>query len=77
MKTKEIAEKSAGGIGITSLLGLAFVVLKLCGVIDWSWWWVTSPFWLPLVAVLSTIAAVLLIVGVVLFFVWLCARKGG
>lgn len=30
-----------------SLLGVAFVVLKLCGVIDWSWWWVTAPFWVP------------------------------
>lgn len=27
------------------LLGVAFVVLKLTHVIDWSWWWVTAPFW--------------------------------
>lgn len=26
-------------------LGTMFVGLKLCGVIDWSWWWVLSPFW--------------------------------
>jgi branched-subunit amino acid ABC-type transport system permease component len=26
---------------------LIFLTLKLCGVIDWSWWWVTSPFWIP------------------------------
>ncbi|MCR5588035.1 MAG: hypothetical protein K6F72_00280 [Bacteroidales bacterium] len=26
-------------------LGVAFVVLKLCKVINWSWWWVTAPFW--------------------------------
>ncbi len=30
---------------VTGMLGIAFVVLKLCGVIDWSWWWVTAPFW--------------------------------
>lgn len=24
-------------------LGLAFIVLKLCSVIDWSWWWVLMP----------------------------------
>jgi hypothetical protein len=36
---KEIAEL------IISLLGLMFVGLKLCSVIDWSWWWVTLPFW--------------------------------
>jgi len=29
----------------TSLLGVAFIVLKLTGVITWSWWWVTCPFW--------------------------------
>lgn len=36
---------SSGGIGVCGLLGVAFVILKLCGVIDWSWWWVTAPFW--------------------------------
>lgn len=30
---------------LLGLLGIAFVVLKLCGVIDWSWWLVTLPFW--------------------------------
>ena len=31
-------------------LGVFFVFLacKLCGVIDWSWWWVFSPLWIPL-----------------------------
>lgn len=33
------------GIGLATVLGLIFVTLKLCGVIDWSWWWVTLPFW--------------------------------
>jgi len=33
------------GVGLTGLLGLIFVVLKLTGVINWSWWWVTLPFW--------------------------------
>lgn len=25
-------------IGVNSLLGLIFIVLKLCGIINWSWW---------------------------------------
>ena len=29
-------------------LFLVFLVLKLTHVIDWSWWWVTSPLWIPL-----------------------------
>lgn len=36
---------STGGIGVIGLLGVAFVVLKLMGYIDWSWWLVTLPFW--------------------------------
>ncbi|MBQ19135.1 MAG: hypothetical protein CMD31_00105 [Flavobacteriales bacterium] len=43
---------SSSGIGVTGLLGVAFVVLKLTNVIEWSWWWVTSPFWIPLIIVL-------------------------
>lgn len=30
---------------IVGLLGVSFIVLKLTGYIDWSWWWVTLPFW--------------------------------
>ena len=36
---------SSGGIGVVGLLGIVFVVLKLTGFIDWSWWFVTLPFW--------------------------------
>ena len=38
-----------GGIGVPGLLGVAFIVLKLMGHIDWSWFWVLSPFWVGLV----------------------------
>jgi len=27
---------------------IIFLVLKLCGTIEWSWWWVTAPLWIPL-----------------------------
>ena len=33
------------GIGVTGLLGVVFVFLKLTHVIDWKWAWVTLPFW--------------------------------
>lgn len=33
---------------LPTLLLVLFVGLKLGGVIDWSWWWVLSPFWIPL-----------------------------
>lgn len=38
-------EKKTSGITFTGLLTIAFIVLKLCGVIAWSWWWVLAPFW--------------------------------
>jgi fatty acid desaturase len=34
------------GINIISVLTIVFVVLKLCGVVSWSWWWVLSPLWI-------------------------------
>lgn len=37
--------RASGGIGFFSVLFLVFLVLKLCNVIDWSWWWVTAPLW--------------------------------
>ena len=33
-----------GGTGFS--LFLVFLVLKLVGVISWSWWWVTAPLWI-------------------------------
>lgn len=37
----------------SGLLLVAFIVLKLTGVIAWSWWWVLSPFWIPLALFLT------------------------
>jgi hypothetical protein len=42
-------ESSSSGIGFVCPLTIVFVTLKLCKVIDWSWLWVLSPIWLPLV----------------------------
>ena len=44
---------TSGGIGFGSLLLLTFIILKLVGVIDWSWWWVLSPIWIPVVLLLA------------------------
>ena len=50
---------SKGGIGFTGLLQIAFIVLKLCGVIDWSWWMVLSPILLCcLVAVVTVLVGI-------------------
>lgn len=50
--------------GGTSLLQVAFIVLKLTEVIDWSWWWVMSPLWIT-----GGIALlILIIVGIIALF---------
>lgn len=51
---------TASGVGFCSLLVSVFIVLKLCGVIDWSWLWVLAPIWGPALFVL--ILALILIV---------------
>lgn len=38
-------------IGFWDLLVVAFIVLKLCGVIKWSWIWVLAPFWIPIILI--------------------------
>ena len=39
------ATATASGIGFFGLLGVAFIVLRLCGVINWPWVWVLAPIW--------------------------------
>lgn len=51
------------GPGVLSILLVAFIVLKLCGVITWSWLWVLSPLWIPIALVL----VILLIVGIIVY----------
>ena len=48
-------KNSGGGIGFLGLLSIAFVVLKLCNVIQWSWWWVLSPIWIQIVILILEI----------------------
>ena len=40
------SNSGGSGLGLGSVLFIVFLVLKLCGTIDWSWWWVTSPIWI-------------------------------
>lgn len=54
-------ENNGGGIGFCGALALLFIGLKLGGVISWSWLWVLSPLWLPIVIalVLTLLASIL------------------
>lgn len=53
-----------GGIGFFGALGILFIALKLCGVVDWEWWIVLAPIWGSILA-----AILILIIGFIVFLV--------
>ena len=51
-----------GGIGFIGLLQITFIVLKLVGVIKWSWLWVLSPMWISIsLGILITVLVIFVI----------------
>lgn len=61
MSKNKIRQSGGGGISFMSLLTIAFIVLKLCSVIKWSWWLVLAPMWIPTLLII-----VILIIAVIL-----------
>ena len=59
MNDKEVTR--AGGVGFAGLLQIAFIVLKLCGIINWRWLWILAPTWITagIVVLLLCIAFIL------------------
>ncbi|MBR2998647.1 hypothetical protein IKF34_02670 [Candidatus Saccharibacteria bacterium] len=61
-EAKIIKKTGSRGLGVVGCLILLFIILKIAGVIDWSWWWVLSPAWITcIVAVISF--SIILVVG--------------
>lgn len=56
-------KQASSGIGFTGLLTIVFIVLKLCDIIAWSWWWVLSPLWLSTILWVIVVVIVLLVEG--------------
>ena len=52
--------KTSISIGFNGFLTLLFIGLKLCGVISWSWLWVLSPIWIPIILALVICVIVLI-----------------
>lgn len=61
---KATANANSKGIGFVGLLTIVFVVLKLVGVIDWSWFWILSPHWIS-----AALVVFILILFMVIFLV--------
>lgn len=53
MSKNNFGNSNAGAtISEAGLLQVCFIVLKVIGKIDWSWWWVFSPTWISIALVL-------------------------
>ena len=53
--------KSLISITFTEALMLVFIVLKLCGVINWSWWIILIPLWVPIALIILVFALIIII----------------
>lgn len=54
-------DSKKSGIGLLEILLIVFVILKLVGTIDWSWWWVLSPLLIPI----GLLIVVLIVLGII------------
>lgn len=61
MKEKNVNINMSGLL--STLLLVAFIILKLCHVIEWSWLWVLSPLWIPLALSIIIVAIVAFLVN--------------
>ena len=55
------SDNSASGVGFTGFLQLMFILLKLCGIIDWTWLWVLSPTWMCILFIVICIIIIALL----------------
>lgn len=68
METKKVTKT---GAGLGTIVFTIFLVLKLAQiglVVDWSWWWVFSPFWIPVVLIVAIYIIVLFVGGIIVVF---------
>lgn len=65
MSSNSSSNNAKGGVGFVGLLQVAFIVLKLCKVIDWPWIMVLCPIWG------SILLVVFILTVIYLFMKWL------
>jgi hypothetical protein len=69
------AQVNVNGIGLGGgAVFIVFLVLKLCEVINWSWWWITAPLWGPLALVAAIFILILVFGGIGIFIKTLCGK---
>ena len=68
-------DKQESSVGFLGLLTLLFIGLKLGNVIDWSWWWVLSPLWIPVAVLFSIFGIAFSAMGILTLFDKMFRRK--
>lgn len=68
MRGVNLNKTNTGGISFIGLLTVLFIGLKLGGAITWSWFWVLSPIFLPML-ILLTIGAIALTISMIITLV--------
>jgi hypothetical protein len=58
--------KENKSLELGTILFLIFLVLKLTNNISWSWWWVTSPLWIPVVSIIL-IGGIAVLIGLIFY----------
>ena len=62
---KENEVNLTGGVNFTGLLTIAFIVLKLLNVIEWSWVWVLSPIWISAALIALYLLVMIILVALI------------
>lgn len=47
-KLMESTQTNNGGIGCLTVIQIVFLILKMAGLVTWSWWWIWAPTLIPL-----------------------------
>lgn len=51
----------SSGIGICEVLTIVFIVLKMVGVVNWSWLWVLCPLWIDILLTIIVLVIITII----------------
>lgn len=66
--TEQVTNVSVNAFPFASVLTIVFIVLKLTGFINWSWWWVLSPIWISILVFIAFLALFLVVAFIVVLF---------
>ena len=74
MKLK-INQEEINFLPLQFLITILFSILKFTDIIDWSWWWVVSPMWIPAATVLGLVTLVAVPTTIIAGITYLIAKR--